>query len=269
MADARLSQGRVRTLLADGAGEARAAAVRVRTLITFPAEEAQLSQARARTLLTGGTEELQLSSARIRLLVKRGGDIRQLRAWTFTQDDHDFYVIQLTTGITLVFDKLSGQWAHWRSPGYTYWRGADGVQWEGWNVTCDTESGILWEIDPEGRLDNETTPIVSVVTGGMSGRMRKFIDNFMAELAVSEGHPPTGFDDGSVGITLRTSDDQGISFVSHGEVTGEGIGEEMTVRWYGLGSVNGNGRIYEITDTGYARRIDGFNVEVGDENGGN
>lgn len=240
----------------------------VYSLATFPTAQARGLQLPIAVLgaaeTSSGFHDVTTYQAGAYALVRGKIDRRDLRAWTFTQDDHDFWVLQLGDVGTLVYDKLSGMWSQWRSPGFVYWRGNDGVQWEGWNICCDTESGILWEIDAEGRLDNATTPITSVMTGGMSTRMRKVLQNFMAELTISEGEPPTGFDDGSVGITLRTSDDAGFNFVDHGEIAGGAIGEDMTVRWYGLGTVPAAGRIYELTDTGYARRIDGFNVEVSD-----
>jgi hypothetical protein len=201
-------------------------------------------------------------------LVRGKTDRRDLRAWPFTQDDHDFYVLQLGDVGTLVYDKLTNQWAQWRSPGFDYWRGNDGVQWEGWNICCDSESGILWIIDPEGRLDNDTTPITSIISGRVQTRMRKNAQCHMGELTVSEQEPPTGIDASTISISLRTSDDDGHTFLSHGSVTGEALGDDITVRWYGLGLMPAPGRVFEITDTGYARRIDGFNIEVGDDSVG-
>lgn len=196
-------------------------------------------------------------------LVKGLVDRRDLRAWTFTQDDHDFYVLQLGDESTLVYDKLSGQWARWNSPDFIYWRGQDGCDWEGYNICCDTESGVLWEIDPEGRLDYGTTPIRSQVTGQLTERFRGYVNCYMAELAVSEAFPPASIDASTVGITLRTYDSNSLNSVTHGEVLGEAIGENITVRWYGLGLMQAPGRVFEITDTGYARRIDGLNLEIG------
>lgn len=198
-------------------------------------------------------------------LVRGVTERRDLRAWPFTQDDHDFWVLQLGEDGTLVFDKLTNQWAQWRSPGKAFWRGNDGVQWEGWNICCDTDTGILWRIDPEGRLDDATTPITSVISGRVQSRFRRIPQCFMGELAISEGEPPTGVDATTLAITLRTTDDDGLNYVDHGDITGEAIGNNITVRWYGLGLMTPPGRVFEITDTGYARRIDGFNIEVGDE----
>lgn len=262
MTDIRLTQNRVRVLVEQGAPDVEVTQARVRMLVAYPAEEASLTQARVRNLLGGSANEAQLTQTHVRLLIKYGRDIRTLRAWTFTQDDHDFYVLQIGTFGTLVYDKLTQQWAQWKSPSFTYWRGNDGVQWEGWNIACDSESGKLWIIDAEGRLDYGTTPIISVVTGGISSRMRMNIPCYMAELSVSEGRPPDTIPEGDVGLTLRTSDDGGQTYLTHGEVVGKGQSEDMTVRWYGIGLIPAPGKVFEITDTGYARRIDGLNVEV-------
>jgi hypothetical protein len=191
-------------------------------------------------------------------------DRRDITAWTFTQDDHDFYVLQIGAVNTLVYDTSTKQWSDWRSPGYTYWRAIDGVAWEGYNVAIDPLSNKIWEIDPLNRLDYGTTPIRSIVTGMFTERYRKYINCFMAELAVSEAEPPTGIDASTVGITLRTYQQSGIGAVNHGEITGENVGDDITVRWYGLGLAKAPGHVFEITDTGYARRIDGFDVDIGD-----
>lgn len=199
-------------------------------------------------------------------LVKGFGDTRKLRAWTFTQDDHDFYVLQLNDS-TLIYDKLTGEWARWQSPGYSYWRGDDGCGWEGFNVACDPHSGKIWKIDAQGRIDIDGTvhtPITSKVVGVLSVRFRRNVPCYMAELALSEGKPPTGVAAGGAYLQLRTSSDDGQSWVDHGNVLSTALGEDITVRWYGLGLMKAPGQVFEITDTGYARRLDGFNIEVPD-----
>jgi len=237
----------------------------------YPSEEARASQVGGQIL--GAAEEssglFDVFSTLLGAyaLVKGFPDRRDLRAWTFTQDEHDFYVLQLGDTGTIIYDRLTGQWAEWRSPDKPYWRGNDGVGWEGINLACDNLSGKLWKIDPEGRLDYNTDPITSIVTGGMTLRERKVVPCYDAELAVSQGQPPASLEEGAVGFSLRTSDDGGNSWYDHGTIPGEALGDEMLVRWYGLGTMNKPGRIFEITDTGYARRIDGFNVELGNYGG--
>lgn len=193
-------------------------------------------------------------------LVRSPADRRKLRAWMFTQDDHDFYVLNLGTTMTLVYDKLSGKWAHWKSPGYNYWRGADGCAWEGFNLCCDTLSGVVWRIDADGRLDNGDTPITSQVTGLITTRFRQMAPCYMAELAVSEGRPPSGITAGETYLQLKTNDGQ--NWYDHGQVPGGGLTDDVTIRWYGLGLIKAPGHVFELTDTGYARRIDGFKIEA-------
>lgn len=235
-------------------------------LVSQPAVSAKVSQ--GALLLTAASET---SSGQFRVnmfqygayaLVRPNADRRELRAWTFKQDEHEFYGIQLGSEGTLVWDKLTGQWCQWKSPTFSYWRAEDVVDWEGFNLAADTETGKLFEIDPTGRLDYETTPIVSKIVGYLTQRFRINTPCYMAELAVSEGEPPTGIAEGAVGITLRTSTDDGQTFVNHGQIVGEGVNEDITVRWYGLGLMEEPGMLFEITDSGYARRIDGLDIEL-------
>ena len=235
----------------------------------YPTEEVQASQlggyATSAAETSNGVFLIKAHQLGGYALVRANGDRRELRAWTFKQDDHEFYGLQLGAAGTLVYDISTEQWCQWKSPERTLWRVEDVVDWEGFNLGGDTESGKIWKIDPKGRLDYGTTPITSKVVGYLTHRFRKHGQCHMAELAVSEGQPPSGFEDGSVGITLRTSTDDGQSFVNHGEVPGEGVSENMTARWYGLGLMKSPGMLFEITDTGYARRIDGLDIETDDQ----
>jgi hypothetical protein len=199
-------------------------------------------------------------------LVKSFPDRRDLRAWTFTQDEHPFYVLQLGSAATLVYDKLTEQVTEWRSPDYPYWRGADGTDWAGLNICCDIRSGKIFKIDAEGRLDYETTPILSQGTGMVPARLREVIPCYAAEFTVSEGAPPPQLEAGAVGITLEFSDDT-LSYVNAGEVAGEEFGSFTLFRWYSLGQIGAPGRFFRITDTGYARRWDGLDISVGESNG--
>jgi hypothetical protein len=189
----------------------------------------------------------------------RNAQERVIRAWTFTQDDHDFYVL-LASNETYVYDKLTDQWSQWASPDATFWRGVDGCDWEGINICIDPDSGKLFKIDPTNRLDYNTTPITSIVYGGMTERFRNMIPCYMAELAISQANPPAGILGTTLGIKLETTDT--VDSINHGTVQGSLAGSRMTARWYGLGLIGSPGILFKITDTGYARRIDGLNIEV-------
>jgi hypothetical protein len=233
-----------------------------------PADEAQASQLVIQTVNqaeeASGFHDVIAHQLYLYALVKGFPDRRDIVAWTFTQDDHDFYVLNLGSQFTLVYDTLTKQWSDWRSPGENYWRAIDGCAWEGYNLAIDPLTNKIWEVDPINRLDYETTPITSVVTGMITQRYRKHLPIYMAELAVSEAEPPNGIDAGDVGISLTTYEANGLTSYNHGEITGEAIGEDITVRWHSLGLAKAPGHVFEITDTGYARRIDGLDIDIGD-----
>ncbi len=258
-------------ILGVGSGESGALGVRehqggVYAMVSQPADFIYQMQAPILTVAASETSsglfQVQARQLGVYVLVRPNADRRELRAWTFVQDDHIFYGIQLGNSLTLVYDKATQTWSQWRSPGKTYWRVEDATDWEGMNLGCDTSTGIIWEIDPTGRLDEGTTPITSIINGGFTKRFRKEDPCYMAELALSEGSPPS-VDASTLSITLRTSDDGGRSYFNHGAIIGEALGEDISVRWYGLGLMNHPNRIFEITDTGYARRIDGLDIEIG------
>lgn len=185
---------------------------------------------------------------------------QDLHAFTITQDDHDFYVLNLGMASTIVLDKTTGQWSRWKSIAQEYWRASDGVDWKGINVACDSLSGTIWKVDPVGRVDEGYLPIRSEVTGIATVRARKTVPCYSAELAVSEFRPPaTSY---ATSIQLLTSDDNGRTFLDHGSIIGNAAGVNTLFRWYGLGLIQSPGRIFKIINDGYARRIDGLDAEI-------
>jgi hypothetical protein len=202
---------------------------------------------------------LRTTQSEALVAVLYGAEERMLRAWTFTQDGHDFYVV-ITGGETYVYDKETEQWAQWASPDAAFWRGVDGVEWQGINVCIDPDTGKLFQIDPQGRLDYKTTPITSIVYGGLTERFRNMPSIFMAEVAVSQNSPPHNVDPTTLSITLETTDT--ITSYNHGTVNGATTGNHTFARFYGLGLMRSPGMLFKITDTGFARRIDGLNIEM-------
>jgi hypothetical protein len=255
--------------LAEGGFDLRTQMLGAYSLGTAPAEEAYGNQMAAQILgqaeEASGFHDVTAYQFGAYALVASFPDRRDLRAWTFTQDDHDFYVLHVGPDGTIIYDKLTEQWCTWWSPGYRYWRGADGCEWAGMNLACDQRSGRIWEVDPTGRADYGDTPIESKVTGMVPARLRQAIPVYAGELIVSQGQPSESLEGVEVGINLRFSDDGMVSWVDMGTVVGEPYGQFTMFRWYGLGQFSAPGRIFEIVDTGYARRIDSFDISVGGE----
>lgn len=228
------------------------------TAVNFPTASERVSQLRGLVSVQSNTT-LRTTQAEVLVAVLYGAEERMLRAWTFTQDGHDFYVV-LCAGETYIYDKESEEWCQWASPDAAFWRGIDGVDWEGMNVCIDSGSGKLFQIDPLGRLDYKTTPITSYIYGGLTERFRTIPSIYMAEVAVSQNSPPHNVDPTTLSITLETTDT--VTTYNHGTVYGAATGNHTYPRFYGLGLLRSPGILFKITDTGFARRIDGLNIEI-------
>lgn len=228
------------------------------TAINYPTPSEHTSQL-VGLVLVNSSLRVRNTQAFALVAVNYGAEERMLHSWTFTQDGHDFYVV-LAAGETYVYDKETEQWSQWASPDASFWRGVDGVEWQGINVCIDPSTGKLFQIDPQGRLDYKTTPITSIIYGGLTERFRNMPSIFMAEVAVSQNSPPHNVDPTTLSITLETTDT--IISYNHGTVTGATIGNHTYARFYGLGLLRSPGVLFKITDTGFARRIDGLNIEI-------
>lgn len=197
-------------------------------------------------------------------------DTRKVRAWTFTQDDHDFYVLNLGLKKTLVLDLLTNQWSMWKSPEYEVWRAGVGLGWDQDNIGGDIVQGLLWNVDGDERADDTPDteempiPVTSIVRGFHPVRMRGALGCYNAMLTISHGSPVAE----GVGITLRTSDDWGLSWIDHGTLLLDEADRYYDISWSSLGTMFEPGRIFEIIDTGYARRLDALDIDLGENEGG-
>ena len=92
MADSRLTQTRIRSLAGVPSLGEETTQGRIRALEDAPAPEAFNSHSRVRTM-AGGAGQAQISQGRVRVLYTGRIDTPYVRAWTFTLDGHDFYVL--------------------------------------------------------------------------------------------------------------------------------------------------------------------------------
>lgn len=218
-----------------------------------------------RFVLLGGTNEVP----EFAYVVEAAGqdDDRRLRVWGFSLDGHDFYVLRVGELETLVYDLTTGQWAHWASPERENWRAHVGQNWVGMSATTlargfgtdivagDDTTGTLWILDPTaGRDDNPIegdAAFTRIVVGGVPLSSRDAAPCNAVQLTLSLGAPAmTGAE-----ITLRTSDDFGHTYVSHGAVTTTAADFGQVVEWRSLGTMRQPGRLFEISDDGAAVRI--------------
>lgn len=200
-----------------------------------------------------------------------------IQTWTFTLDDHDFFVIQLVDD-TLVYDFSTGQW-HTFGNGLTTdnWNAALGQNWNtslgaimaslgGYTqsniVVGDKENGALYFLDPALEEDDSSTgtagnPFSRVVTGQLTTRGHNYVNCPAVELTSSTGES-TGLSDLTVNLSI--SDDRGHSYWDAGTQTVTGGTYDVTLEWRSLGSFTEPGRLFRITDYGALYRIDGLDM---------
>ena len=124
----RSSQGRVITVT-DAVSTAEVEVTQARTLgvANIPAEHIESTQARLVVPYNKKPEEIQVTQARTLAVVKGRVSDPRVRAWTFTIDGHDFYVLRLGNDETLVYDVYSEQWYVWGSSDTPLWRAYNGT----------------------------------------------------------------------------------------------------------------------------------------------
>lgn len=261
--------------------ELQASLAGVFSIVNFPTLLIHASDVGAVVATNYLARNIQVSSVGA-LVVARGRiDNPKLRAWTFTLDGHDFYVLRCGDSFTLVYDVYSEQWMDWSSPDYEFWRPNTGMNWLGGQlfgstygsdvVVGDDVHGLLYFLDPEQPFDQspvEFAPVQEryferITMGQVPIRGREVLPCFAAWITTDMGDPAYL----GAGVTLYTSDDGGETFDDHGLVTvtpGEFAPE---LAWYSLGQIGAPGRLFKIVDDGAIARIDGMEMNDPDDAG--
>ena len=235
------------------------------------AQEMRVSQAAVLFTDDSAGGNLRASQAVVLAAVKGRVADPKIRAWTFTLDGHDFYVLRLGNNSTLVYDRLSEQWYNWGSHDTDLWRAFQGQNWEGATESLaqiygsnvlvgDDGNGALYFLDPRQYTDDDAlqgaeTPrtFLRRITGQIPTRSIDHVSDFGVQLIGSIGKMDVAT---LTDVTLYTSDDQGESYDSHGTITIPNDDFDARVEWRSLGSYTAPGRLYRIEDTGALQRID-------------
>lgn len=252
---------------------------RALTLYNYPTEQIQATQMRG---LSGfqQTADIRVNYARVMSLVRGRTKDPRVRAWTFSLDGHDFYVLRLGDTVTLVYDCYSEQWVDWDTLGLTILRVNTGINWVGGSrlapfygsniVLGDDTSGTLWVFNPEKPFDDHPNPLTTsplyfprVTMGQLPLTGRTSLPCYAAWLTTDMGDPAY---DGA-GVTLEFSDDAGKSFFSAGAVEITSGVNMPQLSWYSLGQIEAPGRLFRISDDGAVARIDGMEMNDPDDDG--
>lgn len=184
----------------------------------------------------------------------------KLRAWVFVLDGNYFYVLHLGLQGTWVYCQQTDTWSEWRTLGYDNWNAECGLVWNQRIVAGDQANGILWEVDPETLTDEGFRPIERTVTALLPASGRDFITVDNLFVTASVGYPTSA----DPLVALRFSDDYGNTWVDMTDcdvtLLPGAFGQEIAFR--SLGGFGAPGRIFEITDSGGAVRIDRADVET-------
>jgi hypothetical protein len=266
------SQDFVVALSAAVAPEVRVPNAFVAALVSYPADFVDTSSARM-TVIASGNEFVDTSQVWISAIVRGSVSDPKVRAWTFTLDGHDFYILRLGNEETIVYDLTSEQWYSWGSGVSSLWSAYTGINWTGGNrfssvagsnVTVGSDAnGTIWFLDPTSDMDeglfeeNLPSPFLRRVTGQ----------------ALSKGYGSQRVNQvqllGSIGalsdetlntVTLSYSDDRGNSYVDAGTITVPDTEYEARVDWRSLGSFRQPGRLFRVEDYGALRRVDSLTM---------
>jgi hypothetical protein len=209
----------------------------------------------------------------------------KLRAWTFTLDGHDFYVLRLGMFVTLVFDVSSEQWMDWDAFEQTYWPTFIGINWVGGTGILDTDGssfnsnvlvgddtlGLLYFLDPDQAWDqsfdgpndpDQEKFFPRVLQGQVPMLGRQVLPCYAVWLNTDLGEPAYV----GAGVQLEISDDSGKTYDDMGTVTvTTAASPTPELSWYSLGQIQAPGRLFRITDDGAVARIDGMEMNDPDD----
>lgn len=218
--------------------------------------------------------EVRVTQAYVLVAVKRRPHDPTVRAWTFTLDGHDYYVLRLGDTETLVYDMHSEQWSVYGSGETNLWALLDGVNWGGGhnfsgaygsNVLAGSDTnGALFFLDPEGTDDeNATTGPDDLEPFRREATAQYFMRGYdmrpcwgvqlLGSIGDVRGSNPTD-------VTLEVSDDRGDTFFDCGTVTIAPDDFTARVTWQSLGSMQAPGRLFKIVDYGAVHRIDSLEM---------
>ncbi len=273
MADVQVSQFRTLLVTDHEAPFLDVSQFSAKVILGYPSKRMDVSYFEVRPVVKP-LVNVEVSQFQVLAVIKGRIENRRVRAWGFTLDGHDFYVLRLGETETLVYDLTTDQWMQWDDASNPVWRAQIGGNWVGAKranyqdglitnvVAGDHNYGILWTLNPSSGVDMHPTieeeflPFTRQVVGGLPMRMRNTQKIGAAYLTASVGVPQYL----GANISLRTSDDNGKNWTSHGTITAEIDNFNQEFVWRSLGLLKAPGKIFEFTDDGATVRLDGLDI---------
>lgn len=249
--------------------QTRASQAVVATITQIPADESLVSQAALATVVEV-EPDVRVSQAVLVTIVRGRVDDPRVRAWTFTLDGHDYYVLRLGNNETLVYDVFSKQWYVWGSGDSTLWKAFTGTNWLAADINAaeygsnilvgDDGNGSVYLLNPDGDFDDDTlegADLPREFTRSVQGQVA--VRGYSSKRAYGvevEGSIGDATDENNITVNLSFSDDRGNTYVDAGSIDVPQGEHNIRLNWRSLGSISSPGRLYKITDYGALRRID-------------
>lgn len=276
MTDVRATQAAILAATSEPTRDARVTAASVLAGISGPAQEVNATQVVLQVIGDSKGGNVQVQQTPVLVAVAGRTDDPAVRAWTFTLDGHDFYVLRLGTQETLVYDVLTEQWYQWGTGSTPLWNVYHGENWVGGNsigsrfgsnvLVGSDSNGAIYFLDPDGDEDDPAEGDVSV-RGTQS-----FLRRVTAQVPVRGYNSKSVYEVQLIGttgelgatsltdVTLSYSDDRGDNYVSAGTVTIPDGDYTTRATWRSLGSFRLPGRIFRLEDSGALKRIDSLTM---------
>lgn len=247
------------------------------TAMNYPAEELRATQAFVTAPIDSDGGEIQATQA-FALVAYRGRQFDpRVRAWTFTMDGHDFYVLTLGEDGTLVYDVHSEQWSIYASTDSDLWDANTGCNWQGGSnltnnydtnvVVGDAGNGALYFLEGEQETDDpaatpvDTVPVPRQFLRKAQGQIHvDTYDKYRCFMVTALGSIGDVTNTALTGVTLYYSDDSGDSYTNAGTVSVTAGDYDARVDWRSLGSFEAPGRLFRVEDYGALARIDSMEM---------
>lgn len=274
----RVTYGAALATVRNAADALRLSAGSALVALNFPTANERVTQLSGIVTVKHNTP-LRVTNVAVLVAVKGRTADPKLRAWTFSLDGHDFYVLRLGDTATLVYDLYSEQWMDWDAFSATFWPVNSGINWVGGTglaqsygsnvLVGDDNYGLLWFLDPAQPYDQspESADLQQeifferVIQGQVAIVGRQVLPCYACWLTTDMGAPAYV----GAGVQLEISDDAGATYDDMGTVTvttGENAPE---IAWYSLGQIEAPGRLFRLTDDGAVARIDGMEMNDSDD----
>lgn len=262
----------IATAISESAPDIRMSFLAASAVFNYPTANLYASELIG-TVIAEGLADIWATQIYAQVVVRGRVDDPRVRAWTFTQDGHDFYVLRLGNAETLVYDTHSQEWSIYGSGTGDPWRAYTGRNWQGgrglalpWSdvVVGDDGTGAIYFLSPDD--DNDDDAILGEDTP------RPFRRRLTGQIVVKPGYisaPCFGVQlFGSIGsgvetlnINLAVSDDRGFTYDDMGDIALDPLDYNARANWLSLGSMVAPGRLFRITDDGALKRLDALEMD--------